>query len=105
MAARRHRPRIAEGKMQKPILTFAGLAAAAAMALAPAHADASCRGRKNTGTLVGGVGGGLVGAAVSHSVAGVVIGGIGGAVVGHEIARSGCKSSVRRRHHPQRATH
>jgi hypothetical protein len=71
-----------------------GLAAAVALPLlaAPLHADAaSCRSRKTTGTLLGGVGGALLGNAVSHGGGGAVIGGLGGAVVGHEIGRSGCR--------------
>ena len=71
-----------------------GLAAAVALPLlaAPIDADAaSCRSRKTTGTILGGVGGALLGNAVSHGGGGAVIGGLGGAVVGHEIGRSGCR--------------
>lgn len=74
-------------------LLISGLAAAIAapLVLAPASADAaSCRDRKVTGTLLGGVGGALLGSAVSDGAAGTVIGGVGGAVVGHEIGRRGC---------------
>jgi hypothetical protein len=54
-------------------------------------ADASCQSRKTTGTVVGAVGGGLIGNAISH---GGVIGTLGGAAaggfVGHRIAGGGC---------------
>jgi hypothetical protein len=62
---------------------------------APDSADAaSCRSRKVTGTVIGGVGGALLGGAVTHGSAGPIIGGLGGAVVGHEIGRSGCRRTV-----------
>ncbi|HEY3697301.1 hypothetical protein [Phenylobacterium sp.] len=70
------------------------LAAVAALPIlaAPMDADAaSCRSRKTTGTILGGVGGALLGNAVSHGGGGAVIGGLGGAVVGHEIGRAGCR--------------
>ncbi len=74
--------------------TFAITALAALIALplvaGPTDADASCRSRKNTGTVLGGVGGALLGNSISHGGAGAVVGGIGGAVIGHEIGRSGC---------------
>ncbi len=63
------------------------------MAAAPSAADASCQGRKNTGTVIGGLGGALLGNSISKGGGGAVIGGLGGAVVGHEIAKSGCGSS------------
>jgi uncharacterized protein YcfJ len=48
---------------------------------------ANCQGRRDTGTAVGAIGGGLVGNAASHgsaggTIAGVVIGGLVGNVVG-----------------------
>lgn len=57
---------------------------------APAIADASCAGRKMTGTVLGGVGGALIGNSIARGGGGAVIGGLGGAVLGHEIAASGC---------------
>jgi uncharacterized protein YcfJ len=63
---------------------------ASPLLLASTDADASCRSRKNTGTLLGGVSGALIGNSISHGGGGAVIGGLGGAVVGHEIAESGC---------------
>lgn len=59
--------------------------------LAPSSADAaSCRSRKTTGTVVGGLGGALVGNAISKGGGGLLIGGVGGALVGREIGKSGC---------------
>ena len=59
--------------------------------LAPSQADAaSCSSRKATGTVVGGLGGALLGNAVSKGGGGLLIGGVGGALVGREIGKSGC---------------
>jgi len=73
-------------------LSTAALAAliAAPLIVSASDADASCRGRKNTGTALGAIGGALIGNSVSRGGGGAVIGGLGGAVVGHEIAKSGC---------------
>jgi len=70
--------------------------ALAAYAAAPGSAQASCEGRTMTGTVIGGVGGALIGNAISHGPGGTILGGLGGAVVGHEIARSGCRRYYRR---------
>ena len=77
--------------MSRPVV-IASLALALAMPVltAPTTASASCAGRKLTGTVIGGLGGALVGNSISRGGGGAVIGGIGGAVLGHEIARSGC---------------
>lgn len=56
-------------------------------------ASASCRGRANTGTAIGAVGGALVGNSISRGGGGAIIGGLGGAVLGHEIAKGGCGRS------------
>ena len=79
--------------MRKTI-AFSALAAliAAPLMMAPTDASASCKSRKTTGTLLGGVGGALLGNSISHGGGGAVIGGLGGAVVGHEIGKSGCNS-------------
>jgi uncharacterized protein YcfJ len=86
-------------------LYFTALAGAIALPLlvGPTDASASCHGRKTTGTVLGGVGGALIGNSISHGGAGAVIGGLGGAVVGHEIGRSGCQTShPYYRHHRRR---
>ena len=76
-------------------IVMTGLAAALAMPLllSPAAASASCYGRKVTGTVVGGVGGALIGNSISRGGGGAVIGGLGGAVLGHEVARGTCGSA------------
>jgi uncharacterized protein YcfJ len=48
---------------------------------------ANCQGRRDTGTAVGAIGGGLIGNAASHgnaggTIAGAVIGGVAGNVIG-----------------------
>jgi uncharacterized protein YcfJ len=75
--------------------TAAALAALVALPLiaAPTGSSASCQSRKNVGTILGGVGGALIGNSISHGGGGAVIGGLGGAVVGHQIAKSGCGPS------------
>jgi hypothetical protein len=72
--------------------TLAAVATLIALPLiaGPTGASASCQGRKDTGTVLGGVGGALLGNSVSRGGGGAIIGGLGGAVVGHEIAKQGC---------------
>jgi hypothetical protein len=79
------------------ILALTALAAAISLPLVagPTDANASCQARKNTGTLLGGVGGALIGNSISRGGGGAIIGGLGGAVVGHEIAKGGCGSDRR----------
>lgn len=78
--------------MRRILLTL-GLAAVVA---APSAASASCTGRKNTGTAIGAIAGGLLGNAVAgHGVKteGTLLGAGVGAVVGHQVAKSGCGST------------
>ena len=80
--------------MRKTLALSALVAAfAAPLILGSTDAYASCQGRKNTGTVIGGVGGALLGNSISKGGGGAVVGGLGGAVVGHEIAKGGCGSS------------
>ena len=74
------------------VIGLAGALAAPAL-LAPDKASASCADRKLTGTVLGGVGGALIGNSISRGGGGALVGGLGGAVVGHEIAGSGCGRS------------
>ena len=75
----------------RTLIAISGLTAALTLSLLAApQANASCEGRKTTGTILGGVGGALLGNAVSHGGGGAVIGGLGGAVVGHQIGKDGC---------------
>jgi uncharacterized protein YcfJ len=82
-------------EIMRKILTSAALAAlvAAPLLVGATDASASCQSRKTTGTVLGGVGGALVGNSISHGGGGAVVGGLGGAVLGHEIARSGCATT------------
>lgn len=66
------------------------------VAVGASEASAGCGTRKTTGTVVGGVGGALIGSAVTDGSAGTILGGLGGALVGRQVAKSGCKSSPRR---------
>ena len=84
-------------------LMIAGLAALIA---APSVASAeSCQhrahDRKVTGTVLGGIGGALIGNAISHNTTGAVLGGVGGAVVGNQVARINC-DYPRRAHYRSR---
>lgn len=76
----------------KNSILFGGLAAALALAAltAPSAASASCNDRKATGTVIGGIGGALIGNSISHGGGGAIVGGLGGAVIGHEVAGRGC---------------
>lgn len=65
--------------------------------IAATSADAaSCGARKTNGTIIGGLGGALVGNSISHGGGGAVVGGLGGALVGREVAKGGCKRVVYR---------
>ena len=79
----------------RKIFAVTALAATISLPLiaGPTDASASCQGRKETGTIIGGVGGALLGNSVSKGGGGAVIGGLGGAVLGHQIAKSGCHGS------------
>ena len=86
--------------MRKSIL-IAGLCAALslpAVTLVPTAASAACSGA-TTGTIVGGVGGALIGNSISHGGGGALLGGLGGAVVGHEIGKSGCHRTTTHRYY------
>jgi hypothetical protein len=73
---------------------FASAGLMAAMALgavvAPDTARASCSDRKTTGTLLGGVGGAVIGNSIARGPGGIILGGVGGALAGRAIAGSTC---------------
>lgn len=86
---------------------IAGLVVAVA---APSLANAeSCErhahDRKVTGTVVGGIGGALIGNAITHNATGAVLGGVSGAVVGNQVARENCPSEVSYRHRHSHRRH
>jgi len=66
---------------------------------------ANCQGRRDTGTAVGAVGGGIVGNAASHgSVGGTIAGAVLGGVAGNIVGGSRCAQRepvlhTERRHH------
>lgn len=72
------------------------LTAALSLSSLATEAQASCQGRKTTGTILGAGAGALVGNALWHGGGGAVVGGLGGAVAGHEIAKGGCGRSTGR---------
>jgi hypothetical protein len=89
--------------MVRPILVFASsVVLVMSIAAAPVKASASCADRKMTGTVVGGIGGALIGNSISKGGGGAIIGGLGGAVVGHEIAKSGCRGYRASRYYSDR---
>jgi len=71
-------------------MTALASALAVPLLTAPGAASASCQDRRLTGTVIGGIGGALIGNSIARGGAGAVIGGLGGAVVGHQIAGAGC---------------
>lgn len=78
------------------LLLITGVVAAAVTAPTLASARTACdqraHERRVTGTVLGAVGGALIGNAVSHKN-GAIIGGLGGAVVGNQLARTKCDTS------------
>lgn len=79
--------------MTRLIVIGLAIGAMALPALAPTDADAAtCRSRKATGTVIGGLGGALVGNAIKRGGTGLIVGGLGGALVGREIGKSGCRT-------------
>ena len=85
------------GDTMTKIKILAAVAALCALPLivAPSTAKASCADRKMTGTILGGIGGALIGNSISGGGGGAVVGGLGGAVLGHEIAGGGCRRASR----------
>ena len=79
------------------VLASLALAAAPAVTLSVAPAEALASECRAAATVGGGVGGALIGGGLSHgSAAGAVLGGVGGAIVGHEVARRNCGPDRRR---------
>ena len=73
----------------KRIITAA--LAAGRLGLGTAGANATCEGAKTTGTVLGAVGGGVIGTVITHgSLIGTLAGGAGGGFIGHRLAGNGC---------------
>ena len=86
-------------KNAKMILALAALALSVTTAGAQA---ANCEGRRDTGTAVGAVGGGLVGNAASHSAGGTIAGAVVGGIAGNLIGGNGCSNNRHARSAPRR---
>jgi uncharacterized protein YcfJ len=78
------------------VIALSVMAVAPVMASASGAEAASCSSRKTTGTIVGGVGGALVGHAIGGGTGGTIIGGLGGGLLGRQVGKSGCKRVVYR---------
>jgi uncharacterized protein YcfJ len=78
----------------------------AALVLAGAASSveaANCQGRRDTGTAVGAIGGGLIGNSVSHgSTGGTIAGAVIGGVAGNAINGSNCREDQASRYTPRR---
>ena len=83
------------------MLGVAGALAICALT-APTTASASCADRRVTGTVLGGIGGALIGNSISRGGGGAVIGGLGGALAGNAIAGSGCRGYYRSGYYDRR---
>jgi hypothetical protein len=76
-------------------LALAAVAIAAPLTALPTLASADSCGarahdRRVAGTLLGGIGGALLGNAIRKGGTGAVVGGIGGAVIGNQLSRVNC---------------
>ena len=95
------------------MLFAAGLTLAVAVssaAEARSGCEAAAHNRKVTGTVIGALGGALLGSAVAghgSKGTGAVIGGVGGAVVGNQLSRTHCRGGYasRRTSHRYARTH
>lgn len=72
-------------------LALAVMASVGATLAATSPASAACSDRKVAGTVIGGVGGALLGNSISRGGGGAVVGGLGGAFLGNRVAASGCR--------------
>ena len=88
---------IGHGKICVLAALIAGIAASSAEA-------ANCQGRRDTGTAVGAIGGGVLGNAISRgSAGGTIAGAVIGGVAGNAINGSNCRESqAYDRHTPRR---
>lgn len=79
--------------MRAVISAVAAISIAATVIPIQAHAAGGCERRAHrarvTGTVLGAIGGALLGNAISHR-GGAVVGGVGGAVVGNQLSRRSC---------------
>jgi len=59
-------------------------------ASARSYCEQRAHDRRVEGTVLGALGGALIGGAISHRGGGALIGGVGGAVVGNQLSRTSC---------------
>jgi uncharacterized protein YcfJ len=79
------------------------LGAFALAVTAPTAQAVNCQGRRDTGTAVGAIGGGLVGNTTSHgSAGGTIAGAVIGGVAGNLIGGSNCSDNHSARAEPRR---
>ena len=85
--------------LKRTTLSLVAAVFALSAAMTAANAD-GCSGRNhNTGTIVGAVGGGLIGNAITHgSAVGVVGGAVAGGLAGNAVARGSDDCRGERRH-------
>ena len=78
--------------------------AALVLGIASTSAEAAnCQGRRDTGTAVGAIGGGLLGNGLSHgSAGGTIAGAVIGGVAGNVIQGSNCRETRTSRYVPRR---
>jgi len=69
---------------------LAVLVATPSLASASDYCGQRAHDRRVAGTVIGGVGGALIGQAITHNTAGTLLGGAGGAVVGNQVSRTSC---------------
>jgi uncharacterized protein YcfJ len=82
--------------VRKTILATSLAALALSLVAVSGAEAASCSSRKATGTVVGGVGGAVLGNAIKGGGLGLVAGAVGGGLVGREVGKSGCRKTVYR---------
>jgi uncharacterized protein YcfJ len=85
--------------LKRITLTLAAAIFALSAGITAANADGCSGHRHNTGTVVGAVGGGLIGNAITHgSAVGVIGGAVAGGLAGNAVARGSDDCRGERRH-------
>ncbi len=80
--------------MRKTIIATSLAALALSLVAVSGAEAASCSSRKATGTVVGGVGGAVLGNAIKGGGLGLVAGAVGGGLLGREVGKSGCRRTT-----------
>lgn len=80
--------------MRKTIIATSLAALTLSLVAASGAEAASCSSRKATGTVVGGVGGAVLGNAIKGGGLGLVAGAVGGGLLGREVGKSGCRRTT-----------